>query len=257
MLAKVTQHLHGRSTAALVSIENRFELILQGWLLVSGLACALRIAMSPLPAGDARLGTIAPYVLLILAPFVSALLALRWFEHGDRQPQPVTRLARVGRWRTLTAAEARRNPLYGTSGLMVSLMVGMLLNVPIRAAEYLSAMPPLPSTAPHWLSILGITMTFDVVVFSSLYTVAFVAALRKVPLFPRLLAAIWMADLVMQVSTATILGNTAGLPPLVGAALHGMIDGNVKKVLISIALWLPYLLLSARVNVTYRRRVPA
>jgi hypothetical protein len=36
-----------------------------------------------------------------------------------------------------------------------------------------------------------------------------------------------------------------------------MLTGNVKKVLISMALWLPYLLLSTRVNVTYRHRVPA
>jgi hypothetical protein len=31
----------------------------------------------------------------------------------------------------------------------------------------------------------------------------------------------------------------------------------VKKVLISVTIWLPYLLLSKRVNVTYRSRVPA
>jgi hypothetical protein len=31
----------------------------------------------------------------------------------------------------------------------------------------------------------------------------------------------------------------------------------VKKVLISVALWLPYLLMSTRVNVTYRSRIPA
>jgi hypothetical protein len=30
----------------------------------------------------------------------------------------------------------------------------------------------------------------------------------------------------------------------------------VKKVLISMGLWLPYLLLSKRVNLTYRQRVP-
>ena len=34
-------------------------------------------------------------------------------------------------------------------------------------------------------------------------------------------------------------------------------DGNVKKVLISTCLWLPYLLLSKRVNVTFRHRVEA
>jgi len=43
----------------------------------------------------------------------------------------------------------------------------------------------------------------------------------------------------------------------VASALHSLLDGNVKKVLISMGLWLPYLLLSTRVNVTYRHRVPA
>jgi hypothetical protein len=36
-----------------------------------------------------------------------------------------------------------------------------------------------------------------------------------------------------------------------------LLEGNVKKVLISAGLWLPYLLLSRRVNVTFRHRVPA
>jgi hypothetical protein len=53
------------------------------------------------------------------------------------------------------------------------------------------------------------------------------------------------------------MAGTEGLPAGVGSALHGLLDGNAKKVLISVALWLPYLLLSTRVNVTYRNRVPA
>jgi hypothetical protein len=36
-----------------------------------------------------------------------------------------------------------------------------------------------------------------------------------------------------------------------------MLEGNLKKVLISVAIWLPCLLLSRRVNLTYRWRVPA
>ncbi len=39
--------------------------------------------------------------------------------------------------------------------------------------------------------------------------------------------------------------------------LQGLLVGNVQKVLISMGLWLPYLLLSKRVNVTFRSRVPA
>jgi len=241
----------------LFSLQGNLDRILQAWLLLAGLACAARIATAPLTAGGANAGTVAPYILLVLAPFVSTLLALRWFEDGDRLPQPSTRLAVIGRWRSVDLAEARRHSLYGTGGIMVSLLVGMMLNVAFRAVEYLGAVPPAPAAAPQWLSVLHMAMSFDVVLFSSLYMIAFVAGLRKVPLFPRLLAAIWAADLAMQVCIAQLMAGTEGLPAGVGSALHGLLDGNAKKVLISVGLWLPYLLLSIRVNVTYRNRVPA
>jgi hypothetical protein len=140
---------------------------------------------------------------------------------------------------------------------MVSLMVGMMLNVPVRTLEYFAAMPPVAGGVPAWLSALHFAMTFDVVLFTSLYMIAFVAALRRVPLFPRLLAAIWLGDLAMQVFTAQLVVNAGHVPHGVAAALQALLTGNVKKVLISVALWLPYLLLSKRVNVTYRNRVPA
>src|SRR5688500_8862933 len=122
-----------KSAALLLSFETRLERIMQAWLLLSGLACAVRIATAPIATGGAGLGTVAPYVLLILAPFASTVLALRWFADGDRQPQPTTRLAVIGRWRNLSAEEAARHPLFGTSGIMVSLLVGMMANVPVRA----------------------------------------------------------------------------------------------------------------------------
>ncbi len=90
--------------------------------------------------------------------------------------QPATRIALVGKWRSVGLVEARRNALYGTSGIMVSLMVGMLLNVPMRALEFLAVMPPVPSGSAQWLLTLRFAMTLDVVIFSSLYMVAFVAA---------------------------------------------------------------------------------
>lgn len=138
---------------------------------------------------------------------------------------------------------------------MVSLMVGMMINVPVRALLFFAIMPPIPSSAPPWLLTLRFAMTLDVVLFSSLYMVAFVAALRRVPLFPRLLAAIWIADIAMQVGIARLIGQEA-LPANVATALHGLLEGNLHKVLISVALWLPYLLLSKRVNRTYRLRIP-
>jgi hypothetical protein len=149
-----------------------------------------------------------------------------------------------------------RHPLYGTSGIMVSLLIGMLLNLPVRAAEYLVTMPAIPAGAPDWLATLHFAMTVDVVLLSSLYVVAFVAALRRVPLFPRLLLFIWLLDILMQLLIAQAALST-GLPAGVGGALQPLLEGNVKKTLISVSLWLPYLMLSTRVNVTYRNRIRA
>ena len=257
MLAAVRDQLHARSAVLLRSIESGLPRIMTWWLGLALVASALRIVTSPLGGTMPDLGTMMPYILLTCAPLVSMGLALKWFAGGDRFAQPVLRLARVGKWRTVSAAEAKAHPLFGTTGFMVSLLVGMLINVPVRAAEYLAAMPALSGPVPQWLAALNFMLTLDVVLLSSLYVVAFVAALRRVPLFPRLLVAIWAIDLLMQSSIATIVMATPDVPSAVATSLHGVLDGNVKKVLISVALWLPYLMLSRRVNVTFRRRVPA
>lgn len=257
MFNKFRNRMSGKSATLLLTLENKLDRILQGWLLFAGLASAIRIANTPASsAADGVLPVIAPYILLVLAPFASAVLALRWFRDGHLQPQPSTRLAFVGRWRTVSAEEAKAHRLYGTSGIMVSLLIGTLLNLPVRAGEYMVAMPPVAGDVPTWLSSLHFAMTFDVVIFTSLYAVAFVAALRKVPLFPRLLAAIWIADVTMQLGTAKLVASAGYVPPKVAEALHHLLYGNIEKVLISVVIWLPYLLLSRRVNVTYRHRVP-
>lgn len=252
----VGHRMHAKSASLLAGLEGGLPRIMTWWFVAAMLASALRIAISPLH-GAPGLETYLPYLLLVTAPLLSMALALHWFRNGETLAQPATRMARIGRWRSVGAAEAKAHPLYGTSGIMVSLLVGMLLNVPVRALEYLAAMPALAGSVPPWLSTLRFGLTLDVVLLSSLYTIAFVAALRRVPLFPRLLAAIWAVDLAMQLGIAQAVTSTGDLPPKVGEALHTVLDGNVKKVLISIALWLPYLLMSRRVNVTFRRRVEA
>jgi len=257
MFEAINRRMRSRSAAVLLTLDNRLGRILQAWLLIAGFIAAARIALTPQAAPIASFSTFASYLLVVVAPFASTLLALRWFRDGDLLPQPATRLAGFGRWQPLTRAEAQHHPLYGSGGIMVSLLVGMMLNVPVRALEYLAAMPPLGSLAPGWLSALHFALTLDAVLFSSLYMIAFVAALRRVPLFPRLLLAIWIADLLMQLVTANLVVRTGDLPPAVATALHSLLEGNIKKVLISMALWLPYLLLSARVNVTFRHRIPA
>ena len=257
MLERFSQKMNARSAALLVSLDNRLDRILVYWLLASGLIATARLSFSAPTLPIASFSTFLSYMLLIVAPFASTLLALRWFADGDRQPQPSIRLAAFGKWHQLSLTQAKRHRLYGASGIMVSLLVGMMLNVPMRVLEYLVAIPPLPVATPPWLSALHFAMTFDAVLFSSLYMIAFVAALRRAPLFPRLLLAIWVCDLAMQLTTAHLVMATGSVPAGVADALQTILSGNVKKVLISMALWLPYLLLSTRVNVTYRHRIPA
>jgi hypothetical protein len=54
---------------------------------------------------------------------------------------------------------------------------------------------------------------------------------------------------------AAAVSSTAGLPTTVGHSMGALLGGNVTKVLISVAIWLPYLLLSDRINLTYRLRL--
>jgi hypothetical protein len=51
------------------------------------------------------------------------------------------------------------------------------------------------------------------------------------------------------------MAATPDLPIEVAQALQPFVTGNLQKVLISVTLWLPYLLVSRRVNLTFRHRV--
>jgi hypothetical protein len=163
-------------------------------------------------------------------------------------------LAFYGRWRRLDVLEARRSPVFGPAGFMASLLVGMLLNVVIRSFEFLVSMPALNGHAPEWAQQMMLVMVADVVVMSFFYMVCFVLALRTVPLFPRMLLFAWLLDIAMQLLIAQHVAALPDLPVNVAVPLHGLLHGNVTKVLISAFVWLPYLLLSDRVNITYRSR---
>lgn len=253
LVRRTQSKLHARSLTLLSSLEGNLGRIALWWMGAIAAAAALRIAISPLQSVQPI--SVAPYLLLVCAPVASFFLALRWFAEGPAMPQPRIRLARIGRWRDVTPTEASQHPLHGTSGIMVSLLIGMLLNVPVRAVEYLVTMPAIPPAVPGWLAVLHNAMTMDVVIISSLYVIAFAMALRRSPMFPRFLAMVWIADIAAQMLIARTVMAT-NVPPGVAAALHDLLQGNLTKVMISAGLWLPYLLLSTRVNVTFRHRVP-
>lgn len=259
-MKQIIDNLQHRSIVFVAKLEGNMRLMMLWWTILASFICGLRLGVGTglaAPDSSAHLGGFLSYALLVAAPVASLMLALHWFRDADRMAQPSTRLAVFGAWRSVSAAGARALPLYGATGLMASLLVGMLINIPVRMLEFVTAIPALNGSHPAWFGSLYGLMFADAVLFSSLYAIAFVAALRHVPLFPRLLAAIWAADIAMQLVIAHGMAATDGLPRGVALPLEALLEGNIKKVLVSVALWAPYLLLSKRVNLTYRHRIPA
>jgi hypothetical protein len=136
-LLTVQQKLGAKSASLLLAIECSLPRIMTLWFILAIPACAVRIAVSPLKSGP-ELDTLLPYLLLVTAPLLSMGLALYWFCDGERLPQPTTRLAIAGRWHNVSADEARRHPLYGSSGIMVSLLVGTPYAVPFQVKAFIA-----------------------------------------------------------------------------------------------------------------------
>ena len=260
MVRVVKDHFYRKSVALVLSMQINLQRIIAAWVLIAAFACGVRLAFPVTPYASApwMSGTgLLPYLLVVGAPVGTLLLGLKLFPAGRVHAQPSFRLAQVGRWRKIDCLKAREMSQFGLYGVMASLLVGIALNVPVRTLEFLSAVPALGSYSPGWYVSLYSVMLADVVLLSSLYMFAFAMALRMAPLFPRFLVMVWGVDLLAQLAIAQLVARIDNVPHAVDMALLDLLNGNVKKVLISAALWLPYLLLSERVNVTFRNRVSA
>lgn len=257
VMAGLSEQLYRKSVAAVATLENSLLRIMLLWVAFVTTAGILRtvFAVSPINSTLSFIQTILPYILLGAAPIAAYVIANQVFPRGALMQQPEIRLARYGKWQSVNVLEARAHPLFGPTGMMASLLIGMLLNVPVRSLEFLAAVPAMNGNAPLWGQVLLTAMTVDVVIMNFLYVICFVAALRCVPWFPRLLLLVWSVDICSQLVMAHVVGDTSGLPHGVGAAMAGLLQGNVQKVMISMSIWLPYLILSDRVNLTYRQRI--
>jgi hypothetical protein len=194
------------------------------------------------------------YGLLAITPIAALRLADITYPRHSTGLAVGTTERRSGRWLYLDSGVARSHPAFGTSGLLAALALGLLANIGFRGGEFLLAMPPIAMEGPRWSRILFSAMMLDAIVFSLLYAFAFVMAVRHARGFPRMLFLIWLCDIVSQLFIAQMLAHAA-MPPHVVPPLIALLTGNLKKTLISMALWLPYLILSTKVNVTFRRRV--
>lgn len=258
-ISAYVRRLERRSAAIPRTLSQWIVVVATGWAVFFLLASTLRMLFQASPVhnlGD-LLPMAVPYALVAVAPLAGYLLAASAFPSGVLTAQPQIRLSLYGKWRRLSILDARANPLFGPAGFMASLLIGLLLNVVVRSFEFLAAVPALNHHAPAWGQSLFLLMAADVVVMSFFYMVCFVMALRTVPLFPRMLLFAWTLDVVAQMIIAEQIGAMADLPGQVAQPLRSLLEGNVTKVLISACVWLPYLILSERVNVTYRQRASA
>lgn len=190
-------------------------------------------------------------------PAIMLQVTLSRYTAGALFEQPDMRLARIGRWRRVDAIDCAAFPHYGAGGLVIMLLGGLLLNIPVRAFEFIAAMPTPGMHAPLWYYSLHGMMLADLALLSACYAGLVGLAIRRVPHFPRLLVGIWLLDLGVQFAIGGVVGSMVHVPPGVQTSLAALLSGNVQKVLIGMTLWIPYLLLSPRVNLTYRHRVPA
>lgn len=248
-----------RRTRALAgAIEGRMEAAITAWAVLAMLVAAVKVAAAP-NRGASLLVDLAmslPFLALAASPILGYRVATALFPRDRRLPQPTVRLCRYGKWRAAAGAEVRRARAAGPGGFLVSLIVGLMLNVPVRSLEFLAVVPAINPADPRWAQVLQIAMTTDVVVMNFAYMACFVMAIRGVPQLPRLLLACWALDVAMQLAIAGALART-DLPPGLASLLAGYLDGNIKKVMISVFVWLPYLILSDQVNLLFRHRVRA
>ena len=256
------RRIETRSAVIPQMLARNMDRIAAGWMVVFLAVAAVAVTFSVTPAqnGAELASMLLPYLLVAIAPVAGLQLALRAFPigltpGGAMKLRSSLHLSLYGRWRRVSVADACNSPDFGPTGFMASLLIGLLLNVVLRSVEFLMAVPALSTRAPEWGQSLFHLMAADVAVMSFFYMVCFVMALRSVPYFPKMLLFAWGLDILAQLLIASAIGPMEGLPTAVAGSLHTLLEGNISKVLISAFVWLPYLILSDRVNITYRQRV--
>jgi hypothetical protein len=248
-----------RSSVIPRTLAANMDRLAVAWMIIVMVLAVPAVGLSATPARNLPelASLVLPYLFVAIGPVAGLQLALRAFPNGLMTARPALHLACYGRWRRVSLLDARNDPSFGPAGFMASMLVGLLLNVVVRSLEFVVAVPALSSAAPLWGQRLFHIMAADVAIMGFFYMVCFAMALRSVPYFPKMLLFVWCLDVLVQLLIAHTISPIAGLPESVAVSLRDLLLGNITKVMISAFVWLPYLMLSERVNITYRQRIRA
>lgn len=246
--------VHGISLCSLSKRQERAIVLL--WIVAIVAIAVMKAVTAPTPAADfpEAVRMALPFLLVAAAPVAGFRMGRRLFMDRTDMRQPAVRLARYGSWRPATLEEVTQAREQPTGFVWFSLISGILLNVPVRAMEYLASIPAVAPGDAAWVHAISRMFTLDCATMCFVYAACFAAALGKSPFFPRLLVCAWLLDIAMQWLIATHVG-AAGMPSSLIDPLASLLDTNVKKVGISATIWLPYLLVSETVNLRLRARV--
>lgn len=238
------------------TLDLRMEGLIGSWAALLLACAAFKVLTAPtLPHTLVEALAMAfPFIALGASPVLGYRLAASVFPKGRISQQPTVRLALYGNWREADHVERRAARITRPAGFLVSLLVGVLLNVPFRTIKFLIIVPATAPTDPVWGQLFVLCFTLQATFLNFLYMTSFVMGLRCIPQFPRMLLFVWLFDILSQLVMAQALG-AVGLPRGIAPLLIHSLQENVVHVLIAVALWLPYLLLSDQVNLRYRWRM--
>jgi hypothetical protein len=158
------------------------------------------------------------------------------------------------RWVEVTDDVAKAHPLYGVSGWLGLVMLGLMVSTLSRFTPLTDLVMP-TSAHPGWYVTAFSTAISDMMLFPALYVACIALAVRHSRHFPAFLIAVWTADMTSSLLTYSIFADLAGVPTEVMQEVDRELAKQSGRFLVGGAIWITYLLRSARVNVTFRKRV--
>lgn len=164
-------------------------------------------------------------------------------------------------WVAVSPEVARTHPLYGIGGWLILVIIGMVLT-PIRSAVVLYPIyseVDFASLPTDFQTLLYVEIGFNLLLI--VWTIVnLVLLLMRHPAFPTsyvTLLAFALAFVVVDAIAVKLMMDHLGQAMTWAETFDPETLREIGRTAIAAAIWIPYTIVSRRVNVTYRHRVRA